>query len=213
MKRAANYKKMALIERGELDRLRQRQIKEYNPILSQLSSIQQEIERVLRSNQLSIEERLGVLNLLHSRFDNLYKTLKYNGGLSIPTGAPVPIIQPIPGAFAPPNPAAQAAAPQILAGPGAAPAFEIQQAAPVAGPFIDPQAEGAAGLMEPIADPLEGDSDGDEFPRAGVPQGKHESPDEGAAANFESRAMQTPKPVNFPEIKNLKLHTNFEKKV
>ncbi|KAF0138345.1 MAG: hypothetical protein FD122_3809, partial [Stygiobacter sp.] len=69
MKRAANYKKMALIERGELDRLRQRQINEYNPILSQLSSIQQEIERVLRSNQLSIEERLGVLNLLHSRFD------------------------------------------------------------------------------------------------------------------------------------------------
>ena len=182
---------MALVERAELDRLRQRQIKEYNPILSQLAGIQEEIERVLRTSQLSIEDRVGVLNLLHSRFDNLYKTLKFNGGAAIPTGAPVPIFQPIPAGFAPPIPAAlgaQAApafilapGPQHLGAPGAAEAFAIQPAPPLGGPLIGNQAERAAAFMEPIQDPLEGRPEADEFPGGGPhvsdESGVHEAKD------------------------------------
>ena len=221
---------MTLIERAELDRLRQRQIKEYNPILSQLAGIQEEIERVLRTSQLSIEDRVGILNLLHSRFDNLYKTLRFNGGPAIPTGAPVPIIQPIPAGYAPPLPAALGAqgapavilapGPQLLGAPGAAAPFAIQHAPPIGGPLIGNQAERAAAFNEPIQDPLEGGAEADEFPGgganvsdvSGVHEAKDESGDARLGASFENRSMQTPGIVNFPEIKTLKLNQNFQNK-
>ena len=195
MKRAANYKKLALVERAELDRLRQKQLKEYNPILSQLASIQAEIERVLRTNQLAIEDRLGVLTLLHSRFDNLYKTLKYNGGLAISAGADGPVVQPVAAAFATPL----AAAP-LFAGAAVAPAFAIQPPAP----------HGIAGPREAEPDLMESIQDRDEPPAPeAIPQfaGDGRPP-----PNFESRSMQTPAPVIFPEIKDLKIAPNFENK-
>ena len=45
MKRAANFKKFSLIERDELDRLRAKQIRDYSPVLSQLVTINKEIDR------------------------------------------------------------------------------------------------------------------------------------------------------------------------
>ena len=212
MKRAANYKKLALVERGELERLRQKQLKDYNPILSQLAAIQQEIERVLGTNQLSVHDRLGVLTLLHSRFDNLYKTLKYNGVLAIPAGAPLPIIQPAPAAFPPAFPAAP-----IFAGEQAAPAFANAQGAPLG---IAAHLEREADLLEPIPD-REGEHDAHEMPRAegfgGVdvpaPGEQPEFRDiVRPAATYESRSMQTTAPVRFPEIKNLKLGPKFQNK-
>ena len=187
MKRASNYKKMALVERAELERLRQRQIKEYNPVLSQLASIQGEIERVLRTNQLSIDDRLGVLNLLHSRFDNLYKTIKFNGGLTIPEGAAFPVI-PANGVPPPPAIAIQAAPQAVLAPPFAG-------VGPGASPVID--------QFEPIADPHERQPE-----EAG---GSFESLKEGKPEKRE-HYVQTPGPVKYPDVANLKIASNFKKK-
>ena len=46
MKRSTNFKKLNLIERDELDRLRAKQIRDYSPVLTQLVTIKNEIDRV-----------------------------------------------------------------------------------------------------------------------------------------------------------------------
>ena len=71
MKRSTNFKKFSLIERDELDRLRAKQIRDYSPVLSQLVTIKNEIDRVLAAPKLSTDDRIKVLNLLHSRFDHI----------------------------------------------------------------------------------------------------------------------------------------------
>ena len=87
MKRSTNFKKFSLIERDELDRLRSKQIGDYSPVLSQLVTIKKEIDRVLAAPKLSTDDRIKVLNLLHSRFDHIYKVLKYDGMAPVPLPA------------------------------------------------------------------------------------------------------------------------------
>ena len=159
MKRAPNFKRFSLIERDELDRLQAKQIRDYSPVLSQLVTIKNEIERVLRAPKLGSDERVKVVHLLRTRFDNIYKTLKYNGMAVLP---PVPAgAQPlVPGAqvIAAPGAIQQAALPHIGAEPlqmlpgaeqvhDAAPPFEMhagEQAAP------NIEAEGEFGRPEAI---------------------------------------------------------------
>ena len=87
MKRSTNFKKFNLIECDELDRLRAKQIRDYSPVLSQLVTIKNEIDRVLTAPKLSADDRVKVLNLLHSRFDHIYKVLKYDGLAPLPPPA------------------------------------------------------------------------------------------------------------------------------
>ena len=87
MIRSTNFKKYNLIERDELDLLRAKQIRDYSPVLSQLVTIKNEIDRVLSTPKLSPDDRLKVLNLLHSRFDHIYKVLKYDGLAPLPPPA------------------------------------------------------------------------------------------------------------------------------
>jgi len=101
---------MTLIEREELDRLRAKQIRDYSPVLAELVAIKTEMERVLRGGNLAPDDRVKVLNLLHSRFDSIYRQLKYNGTAPLADGAqplapalaaaapvlPAPILAPIP---------------------------------------------------------------------------------------------------------------------
>ena len=186
---------MALVERAELERLRQKQIKEYNPVLSQLASIQGEIERVLRTSKLPIDERLGLLTLLHSRFDNLYKTIKFNGGLSIPASAAFPVIPP-PG-VPPPPAAANNAAPQVILAP---PPLDEGPVVPADAPVDMPPGDEGIGQFEPIADPLERQAD----------EGSEDTADD--EPPVEHKGIQTPRPVKFPDITNLKIAPNFKKK-
>ena len=71
MKRASNFIKFSLIERDELDRLQAKQIRDYSPVLSQLVTIKNEIERLLSASKLGSDERVKVVTLLRSRFDNI----------------------------------------------------------------------------------------------------------------------------------------------
>ena len=130
MKRASNVKRLTLIERDELDRLRAKQIRDYSPVLTELVAINREIERVLLGGKLAPDDRVKVLALLHSRFDNIYRQLKYNGIAPVADGA-----QPIA-----PLPAAAAAAP-VLPAP-LPPAVAVE---PVAEEEL---------LEEPVPDPV-----------------------------------------------------------
>ena len=97
MKRSTNFKKFNLIERDEFDRLPARQIRDNSPVLSQLMTIKNEIDRVLGAPKLSPDDRIKILNLLHSRFDHIYKVLKYDGLAPLPPPAAgvLPIAAPV----------------------------------------------------------------------------------------------------------------------
>ena len=77
------YKGMALVEEGELERLRQRQIKEYNPSLRTLGQIQEQIEKLFEDPDLSDEGKCKILSHLQERFGLLLTQFKNSGsGLS-----------------------------------------------------------------------------------------------------------------------------------
>ena len=56
-------------------------------MLSQLVTIQNEIDRVLGAPKLSPDDRVKIVNLLHSRFEHIYKVLKYDGLAPLPPPA------------------------------------------------------------------------------------------------------------------------------
>ena len=63
-----HYKGMTLVEEAELERLRQRQIKEYNPTLRSLGQIQEQIEKLFDDPELSDEGKCKILSHLQKRF-------------------------------------------------------------------------------------------------------------------------------------------------
>jgi hypothetical protein len=73
---AGKYKTMTLIEEGELERLRQRQIKDYNPSLKSMVGVQDQIEKLLNDPELDHESKYKILCFLQERFGHLYKTFK-----------------------------------------------------------------------------------------------------------------------------------------
>lgn len=64
-------KKMMLLEEGEVERLRQKQIKEYDPTLSAMARAQLELEAVLANNKLNDEEKLTLLHNAQEKFRQL----------------------------------------------------------------------------------------------------------------------------------------------
>ena len=67
---------MALVEKDELERIRQRQIKEYNPLLSHLVKTQDEIEKLFDDPKLTDEAKCKILAHLQVRFAD--QLIKYN---------------------------------------------------------------------------------------------------------------------------------------
>ena len=65
---------MALLEAGELARLRQRQIKEYDPNLGAMARAQEQIEDVIFNDKLSDEEKMALINLARQRIEALTTT-------------------------------------------------------------------------------------------------------------------------------------------
>ena len=76
---AGKYKTMTLIEEAELERLRQRQIKEYNPNLKSLANVQAQIEKLLEDPELDDEGKSKVLHHLQEKFGYLYNRFKNSG--------------------------------------------------------------------------------------------------------------------------------------
>ena len=59
---------MALVDEAELERLRQRQIKEYSPALRSLGQIQEQIEKLFDDPELTDEGKCKILSHLQDRF-------------------------------------------------------------------------------------------------------------------------------------------------
>ena len=70
---------MTLVDKEELLRLRQKQIRDYNPNLRALADIKLALDDVLSNVKLQPHDRNVLVNLLNHRFSALYKGAKYDG--------------------------------------------------------------------------------------------------------------------------------------
>lgn len=77
-------RKMLLLDQAEVERLRQRQLKEYDPTLGAMARATMEIEEVLTNRNLTDEDKLQLLGSLQERFRKLKATL-----------GPVPVVSPV----------------------------------------------------------------------------------------------------------------------
>ena len=66
-----DLRKMVLLEAAELERLRQRQIKEYDPNLSAMARAQEQIDEILLNSKLSDEEKAALINQAQQRFNTI----------------------------------------------------------------------------------------------------------------------------------------------
>lgn len=80
----SNTRKMLLLDQAEVERLRQRQLKEYDPTLGAMARATMEIEEVLSNRNLTDEDKLQLLGTLQERFRKLKATL-----------GPVPVVSPV----------------------------------------------------------------------------------------------------------------------
>ena len=84
------YLKQVLIEQAELDRLRERQIRDYSPEIRSMAKIQDDMQNILLRKDLSADEKLRMLSLPQMRFDKLKaetNTLRGEtaiGGMEVP---------------------------------------------------------------------------------------------------------------------------------
>ena len=67
----SQLRKMVLLEEGELERLRQRQLKEYDPTLSAMAKAQMDLETILDSTKLTTLEKYTLLQDAQLRFKKL----------------------------------------------------------------------------------------------------------------------------------------------
>ena len=73
----SNFVKRLLIEQAKLDRLQQRQLRDYSPELHSLSLLNTQIHDILNKNNMTAKEKLNLLSTVQARFDNLKKTLVF----------------------------------------------------------------------------------------------------------------------------------------
>ena len=87
------FKTRTLVEEAELDRLRQRQIKDFNPALNSLTKIQELIFKLFDDKELTDEGKCKILAQLQERFGFLLNKFK-NAGLPpanvLPPQPPLP---------------------------------------------------------------------------------------------------------------------------
>ncbi len=65
----STFQKMVLLSQEEMERMRQKQIKEYDPNLRALARLQDEKETVLTDKQMSPDEALKIFQKLTSRYE------------------------------------------------------------------------------------------------------------------------------------------------
>ena len=69
------HRKMVLLEQAEVERLRQKQIRDYNPTLSAMARAQGDLENILTNNKLTGEEKMILLQEAQQRFTHLKSTM------------------------------------------------------------------------------------------------------------------------------------------
>ena len=80
----SSFAKKVLIEQAELDRLQQRQLRDYSPELQAMVRLQNQIRDLMASKKLSAEERLNSISELQIRFDKLKKETGVLSGIIPP---------------------------------------------------------------------------------------------------------------------------------
>ena len=71
-----SFTKKILIEQAELDRLQQRQLRDYSPELQAIGCLLNDIRDIMASKNLSAEERMNMMSGLQFRFNKLKTKLK-----------------------------------------------------------------------------------------------------------------------------------------
>ena len=71
-----SFTKKILIEQAELDRLQQRQLRDYSPELQVMGRLLNDIRDIMARTNLSAEERMNMIFSLQIRFDKLITKLK-----------------------------------------------------------------------------------------------------------------------------------------
>ena len=136
---AGKFRALTLIEEGELERLRQRQIKEYEPALKSLATTQENIQRLFDDPDLDDEGKFKVLTALQERFGYLYGKFKNSGkATAVPDHVPAPAVTP------------PAIAPAVATAGRAVAATTLAAAAPQASAAA--AAAAASGVMTKTAD-------------------------------------------------------------
>ena len=85
-----SFIKKVLIDEGELDRLQQRQLRDYSPELQSMARLQTQMAEVLARKDLSPQEKLNMLSGQQSRFDKIKKDVGVLSGGPAPTPAIAP---------------------------------------------------------------------------------------------------------------------------
>ena len=86
----SSFSKNVLIEQGELDRLQQRQIRDYSPELQSMARLQNHIRDIMSRENLSAEERLNFISGEQIYFDKLKKETGVLSGALPVQAAPAP---------------------------------------------------------------------------------------------------------------------------
>ena len=93
----SNMVKKVLIEKGELDRLQQRQIRDYSPELQSMVRLQSQMVDVLAQKDMSADAKIQLLNTYQSRFDKLQKETgvlrSSTTAAAVPTPEAAPVIE------------------------------------------------------------------------------------------------------------------------
>ena len=84
----SKFIKHVLVEKGELDRLRQRQLRDYNPELGVMAKLQEEIFGALRRKDLDDTQKLNLISLAQHRFDHLKEETNTLTGSNVSAAAP-----------------------------------------------------------------------------------------------------------------------------
>lgn len=64
-------RKMILIEEAELDRLRQKQLRDYDPTLSAMARAQTDLEAIISNKDLTDDQKSALIQTAQQRFNNL----------------------------------------------------------------------------------------------------------------------------------------------
>ena len=86
----SSFSKKVLIEQGELDRLQQRQLRDYSPELQSMARLQNHIRDIMSRKNLSAEERLNLISCEQIQFDKLKKETGVLSGTLPAQAAPAP---------------------------------------------------------------------------------------------------------------------------
>ena len=114
-KNECSFSKKVLIEQAELDRLQQRQIRDYSPELQTMVRLQNQMRDIMARKKLTAEERINLISELQIRFDKLKKETGVLSGAMPPQAAPE----------APPPPPGDV--PNILAAKGIGPDAALEK--------------------------------------------------------------------------------------